>query len=425
MPQGGAVRTVLIIVTLDTKGEEAKYLRQRIVEEGLNVLIMDSSILGEPKGLMPDIPASEIARAGGFTREQLRQKGSRGACVDEMIKGVRAMVDKLYQAGRIHGVISLGGGVGGIMAANAMQVLPPGFPKLLVTPLASGPRPFAPFVGIRDLTMMHSLIDISGINEISRIIFDNAAGAIAGMVRRYRPMEVKGENLVATTMLGTTDQAMKFLAPKLKEAGYEVIIFHSSGTGGQVMEDMIARGFFCGVVDLSPNEVTDNVIKGGHHDAGPTRLEAAGKLGIPQVIAMGCCDFFGQGPRETIPEKWRNRKMYYHNPAFTLIRPSAEEMRQIGETFVRKLNAAKGPVRVVLPLRGMSISGLAGGSTHDPEGDLALFEAMKKGLRPEIPVIEVDAHVNEERFVDRVVEAFLEIMKPSPASALAGRGSSE
>jgi uncharacterized protein (UPF0261 family) len=424
MSQGVAVRTVLIIVTLDTKGEEAKYLRQRIVEEGLNVLIMDSSILGEPKGLMPDIPASEIARAGGFTREQLRQKGSRGACVDEMLKGVRAMVSRLHQEGRIHGAISLGGGIGGIMAASAMQVLPPGFPKLLVTPLASGSRPFGPFVGIRDLTIMHSLIDISGINEISRTIFDNAAGAIAGMVRCYRPMEVKGDNLVATTMLGTTDQAMKFLAPKLKEAGYEVIIFHSSGTGGQVMEDMIGRGFFRGVVDLSPNEVTDNVIQ-GHHDAGPTRLEAAGKLGIPQVIAMGCCDFFGQGPRDTIPEKWRNRKMYYHNPAFTLIRPSAEEMRLIGETFVRKLNAAKGPVRVVLPLRGMSISGLAGGSTHDPEGDRALFEAMKKGLRPDIPVLEVDAHVNEERFVDRVVEAFLEIMKPSPASAQAGRGSSE
>ena len=408
--------TVLIIITLDTKSEEAKYLKDRILEDGLNVLILDAGILGEPRGIVPDISASETARAAGFSLEELRRKGSRGAAVEEMLKGVRALTLKLCQEGKIQGAISLGGAEGGVMAASAMQVLPPGFPKIIITPLASGSRPFGPFIGIRDIMVMHSLIDIAGINEISRTIFDNAGAAIAGMVRRYRPMEMKGDNLVATTMLGTTDRAMKFLAPRLKKAGFEVFIFHSSGVGGQVMEDMIARGFFCGVVDLSTNEVTDHLY-GTYHDAGPHRLEAAGKLGIPQVVVPGCVDFFAQGPRNTIPEKWQNRKMYYHNPSFTLVRPTPEEMCLIGEMFVKRLNQAKGPVRVVLPLQGMSISGLKGGSTHDPEGDRALFDTLKRGLSPRIPVIEVDAHVNEERFIDRVVKEFLEIMgKPHVAS---------
>jgi uncharacterized protein (UPF0261 family) len=404
-----AKRTVLIIITLDTKGDEARFFKERILEDGLNVIILDTGILGEPRGgVVPDIPASDTARAAGTTLEELRRKGSRGAAVEEMLKGAAALTAKLHKEGRIHGAISLGGAEGGVMAASAMQVLPPGFPKIIITPLASGIRPFGPFIGIRDIMVMHSLIDISGINEISRTVFSNAAAAIAGMVRRYKPMEIKGDNLVATTMLGTTDRGMKFLIPKLREAGYEAIVFHSSGVGGQVMEDMIGRGFFCGVVDLSTNELTDHVC-GGFHNAGPHRLEAAGNLGLPQVIVPGCVDFFALGARDTVPEKFNGRKMYYHNPAFTLIRPSVEEMQKIGNLFVRKLNEAKGPVRVVLPLRGMSISGLEGGSTHDPEGDRVLFDTIEKGLKPHIPVIEVDAHVNEERFIDRVVIEFLEI----------------
>jgi uncharacterized protein (UPF0261 family) len=406
-------RTVLIIITLDTKSDEARYLKERILEDGADVLVLDSGILGEPRGIVPDIPASETARAAGLTLAELRKKGSRGAAVEEMLKGVAAITARLHQEGRIHGAISLGGAEGGVMAASAMQVLPPGFPKIIITPLASGMRPFGPFMGIRDIMVMHSLIDIMGINEISRAVFDNAAHAIAGMVRHYRPMEIKGGNLVATTMLGTTDRAMKFLYPRLREAGYEVIIFHSSGVGGQVMEDMIRRGFFCGVVDLSTNELTDHLV-GTFHDAGPHRLEAAGSLSLPQVIVPGCVDFFALGARDTVPEKYNGRKMYYHNPAFTLIRPTHDEMREIGRMFVRKLRAARGPVRVVLPLRGMSISGLEGGSTYDPEGDRILYDTISEGLMPEIPVIEVDAHVNEEPFVDRVVKEFLEIMGKHP-----------
>jgi uncharacterized protein (UPF0261 family) len=315
----------------------------------------------------------------------------------------------MFKEDRIHGVISMGGAEGGVMAAASMQVLPPGFPKLIITPLASGVRPFGPFIGIRDITVMHSLVDIAGINEISRPIFDNAAAAISGMVHHYRPMEVKSDNLVAITTLGTTDRALKFILPRLEKSGFIPIIFHSSGVGGQVMEDMIERGYFCGVVDLCINELTDHLV-GAYHDAGPDRLKAAAKSGIPQVVSTGCVDFFVQGAKETIPEKWHGRMMYYHNPKFTLIRPSHDEMRTIGTTAAERLNLAKGPVTVVLPLKGMSIGGLEGGVTHDPEGDRILFDAIKEILREDIPLIEAPLQVNQEAFADLVVKEFVKLI---------------
>ncbi len=402
-------RVVLIIATLDTKSEEVIYLNQHIMDNGLDTLIVDTGILGEPTDITPDVPASETALAGGSTLEDLRQKGSRGAAIEEMLKGAIAVTARLFAEGRIQGVISMGGAEGGVMAAAAMQVLPPGFPKIIITPLASGVRPFGPFIGIRDIMVMHSLVDIAGINEISRTVFDNATAAICGMVQGYRPMEVKSDNLVALTTLGTTDRALKFILPRLEKAGYIPVIFHSSGVGGQVMEDMIERGFFCGVIDLCINELTDHLVS-AYHDAGPHRLEAAAKNGIPQVVSTGCVDFFAQGAKETIPEKWRDRKMYYHNPKFTLIRPSHEEMKTIGETAAEKLNQAKGPVTVILPLKGMSISGLKGGSTHDPEGDRIFFGSLKDGLRRDIPVIEADMQVNEEAFADLIVKEFVALV---------------
>ncbi len=399
----------MILGTLDTKSQEIQYLRDRVLESGLEVIVLDNGVLGEPRGITPDISARETARAAGTTLDEVRKKPSRGEAIDEMIKGCKVLVKELYDRGRIHGAISFGGAEGGVMAATAMQVLPPGFPKIVITPLASGVRPFGPFIGIRDMMVMHSLIDIVGINDISRSIFDNASAAIIGMAKNYRPMEIKGTKNVALTALGTVQKAINLICPQLIQAGYQPIIFHASGVGGRIMEDFIERKTFCGVIDLSPNELTDHLV-GAFHDAGPNRLEAAGKLGIPQIIIPGCVDFFAVGPAESVPEKWRDRKKYYHNPAFTLIRPSHEEMRQVGEAFVRKLNQARGPVRVILPLRGLSIGGLKGGSTYDPEGDRILFETLKKGLKKEIPVFELDCHVNEQPVADKAVEEFLGMM---------------
>ena len=409
MGPAAAKRVVLITATLDTKSEEVIYLIERIAGNDLDALVLDDGILGEPIGIVPDISASETALAGGSTLEEARKKGSRGEAIEIMLKGATEITARLFKDNRIHGVISMGGAEGGVMAAASMQVLPPGFPKLIITPLASGVRPFGPFIGIRDITVMHSLVDIAGINEISRPIFDNAAAAISGMVHHYRPMEVKSDNLVAITTLGTTDRALKFILPRLEKSGFIPIVFHSSGVGGQVMEDMIERGYFCGVVDLCINELTDHLV-GAYHDAGPDRLKAAAKIGVPQVVSTGCVDFFVQGARETIPEKWHGRMMYYHNPEFTLIRPSHDEMRTIGATATERLNRAKGPVTVVLPLKGMSIGGLQGGVTHDPEGDRILFDTIKEGLREDIPLIEVPLQVNEEAFADLVVKEFVKLI---------------
>jgi len=402
-------RSVLILGTLDTKSQEIQYLRDRVLESGLGAIVLDNGVLGEPQGIVPDIEARETARAAGTTLEEVRKKPSRGEAIDEMIKGCKVLVRKLYDEGRIHGAISFGGAEGGVMAATAMQVLPPGFPKIVITPLASGVRPFGPFIGKRDMMVMHSLIDIVGINDISRTIFDNASAAIIGMAKNYRPMEIKGEKNVALTALGTVQKAINFICPQLIKAGYQPIIFHATGVGGQIMEEFIEQKTFCGVIDLSPNELTDHLV-GAFHDAGPHRLEAAGKMGIPQVIIPGCVDFFAVGPADTIPEKWRDRRKYYHNPAYTLIRPTHEEMREIGKMFCRKLNAAKGPVRVILPLRGMSIGGLKGGTTYDPEGDQILFDTLKKGLSVDIPVFELDCHVNEEVLANKAVEEFFKMM---------------
>jgi uncharacterized protein (UPF0261 family) len=404
-------RAVLIIATLDTKSAEVIHLKALIETHGLESVVLDTGILGEPQGVSPTIPASETALAAGMPLSEVRKKPSRGEAVEVMLEGARVLTRRLYEEGRIHGAISMGGAEGGVMAAAAMQVLPPGFPKVIITPLASGVRPFGPFIGIRDIMVMHSLVDVAGVNEISRTIFDNAGYAICGMVKNYRPMVIKSTNLVPITTLGTTDWAMRHIFGRLRGAGFEPVIFHSSGVGGRVMEDMIGRGFFHGVIDLCTNELTDHHA-GGFHDAGPERLEAAGRMGIPQVVSTGCMDFFAVGGRETVPDKWRGRKMYYHNPAFTLIRPSHEEMRSIGLAMAGKLNRARGPVRVVLPLKGMSIGGKKGGSTFDPEGDRILYDTLKGNLKKEIPVIEMDHHVNDEAFADRLFQEFMAIAGP-------------
>jgi uncharacterized protein (UPF0261 family) len=412
MPFSQEKRAVLIIATLDTKSNEVIHLKSMIEGNHLDVVILDTGILGEPKGVEPTVSASETAKAGGLLLSEVRKKPSRGAAVEVMLEGAKVLTRKLYEEGRIHGVISMGGAEGAVMAAAAMQVLPPGFPKIIITPLASGVRQFGPFMGIKDIMVMHSLVDIVGINEISRTIFDNAGHAICGMAKNYKSIEVKSSNLVAITTLGTTDWAMRHIFNRLKVAGFEPIIFHTNGIGGQVMEDMIGRRFFCGVIDLCPNELTDHQV-GGYHDAGPKRLEMAGKIGIPQVVSTGCMDFFAQGSKESIPDKWRDRKMYYHNPVFTLIRPNHKEMQEIGLNMAAKLNRAQGPVSIVLPLKGMSIGGLTGGSTHDPDGDRIFFDTLKQNLNPEIPLIEMDRHVNEEEFADCIFQEFIRISSPN------------
>ncbi len=410
--------TVVLIGTLDTKGPEIAYLRDRIREQGLATCVLDSGILGEAVGITPDVSRADVARAAGSTIDALRNAGTRGKAVEEMMKGVAATCRRLFAEGRCHGIISLGGAEGAVLANAGMQVLPVGVPKLIVTPLASGRRTFGPFVGIRDVMVMHSVIDILGINSVSRLIYDQAAGAISGAVKAMNSSKFQvpsskspaGSRVVAVTMLGNTTKAIERMKPVLEGKGWEVIIYHSNGVGGAAMEEMIREGRVHAVLDYTTDELTDHLV-GGYHDAGPKRLEAAGERGIPQVVVPGCVDFFVQGARESIPEKWRGRASYYHNPSFTLIRTSREEMAEVGRRMAAKLNAAKGPVAVAVPLGGLSIANLPGKELHDPEGDRLFREALKGGLRKDIPLVEVDAHINDEAFTGRVLELFFETIR--------------
>ena len=413
-------RPVVVVSTLDTKGRETAYLARRIREGGLEVLVVDCGVLGEPLGITPGISHERVAEAAGSSLEAVRAIGTRGAAVEIMARGLSRVLAGLHADGRCGGVIALGGAEGAVMAAHAMQALPLGVPKIIVTPVAAGRRVFGPFVGLRDVTLMHSVVDILGLNPVSRAIFDNAAGAITGMALAHatRPAEEGGARLVGITTLGNTTPAVMRLASALEAAGFTPVVFHSNGVGGQCMEEMIAEGRFVGVIDFTTNELTDELV-GGIYAAGPDRLEAAARHAVPQVVVPGCVDFFLAGPRESVPPAWRGRSQYHHNPAFTLIRTSRDEMAEVGRIMAVKLSASRGPVVVAVPLGGLSIPNTPGGAFHDPEADAAFLAELRRHLRSDIPVVEVPAHINDPRFADTVLALFLSLMAEPAAGAAA------
>jgi uncharacterized protein (UPF0261 family) len=431
-------QTVLLIGTLDTKGREIAYVRDRLRGMGVGTLVLDSGILGEPLGCEPDITRAEVARAAGHSIEELRAIGTRGAAVERMVEGVRRLALDLCAAGRFDALLCLGGAEGSVLGAAAATALPIGMPKIIVSPIASGQRRFGPFMGTRDVLVMHSIIDILGLNPISTTVFDNAAAAIWGMLQQGRRLSpphppssppsalrlspTRGEggpesqaggwgdqvNYVAITMLGNTTKGVMIVKDVLARHGYEAVIFHSNGVGGVAMEELIAQGLFVGVIDYTTDELADPLLGGFH--AAPQRLEQAGALGLPQVVVPGCVDFAVFGPRQAVPEALRDRPAYYHNPEFTLVRLNCDEMAQVATTMAQKLNAARGPVLVLVPLGGLSIPNVPGGVFYDPPADTAFRTALRAGLRPGIPLREIDAHINDPSFAQAVAEAFLDMM---------------
>ena len=413
MPQDPGIA---LIGTLDTKGAEIGYVRDRLRALGARPLVVDSGILGEADGIEPDVSRADVARAAGHDLEAIRGAGSRGAAVQLMLEGVRAVVVDAYTAGRVHGVLCLGGAEGALLGAAAMHALPVGVPKLIVSPAASGRRPFGPFVGEGDVTVMHSVIDILGLNEISRAIFDNAAAAVVGMARDAgRPVRELGEKCVGITMLGQTTPGVMRVRDALVDAGHEPVIFHANGVGGPAMEHMIEAGALGGVIDYTLSELA-NTLLDGIHATGPDRLRVAGRHGLPQVVVPGCVDFFNQGPRDSLPEIYRSRKSYFHNPVATLVRLDADEEAALGRLVAERLSEARGPVRVVAPTRGFSLADAEGGDLWDPEADQAFLESLRDALRPDIPYETVDAHVDDPAFADVVAERYL-TMTQEPANA--------
>jgi uncharacterized protein (UPF0261 family) len=403
---------IALIATLDTKGVETAYVRDRIAALGGDAIVIDSGILGEAAGCEPDVSRAEVARAGGRDLDDVRAAGSRGAAVEQMQEGARAVLEGLWAERRVDGALCLGGAEGALLGAAAMAALPVGVPKLIVSPSASGRRPFGPFVGEGDTLVMHSVIDILGINPISRTIFDNAAAAVVGMARDAgRPAETLGERCVAITMLGHTTPAVMRMLPALEAGGHQPVVFHANGVGGPAMERLIDAGAISGVIDFTLSELANAMHPTGIHATGPRRLTVAGENRLPQVVVPGCVDFFNQGAREELPERYRERKQYFHNPVATLVRLTAEEEAELGRIVAARLGSARGPVRVICPTGGFSLADVPGGDLWDPEADAAFIDSLRDALPPEIPFEEVDAHVDDPEFADLVAERYLTLAK--------------
>ncbi len=404
-------KTVLLIATFDTKEEEALFLKKQVEARGISVLTMDTGILASPRAKV-DIDQREVANQGGVPLQEVVATGDKGRCMANMIRGAEILCRKLYDQGRFQGVIGIGGAQGTEIASAAMRTLPMGVPKFIVSTVASGRATFGPYVGTKDITMMHSIADMQGLNFLTRRILINAAGAICGMTEGLEKKLMKSEKIpVAMSMLGTTTpgalRAKKFLEAK----GYEVVTFHQNGTGGIAMEEMIREGFFKGVLDLNLHEIGDRYVGGLHGSIREGRLEAAGEAGLPQVVAPGSINYVVLGPLNSLSPEWRSRKLIVHNPNLTLVRLIPEELRKVGQLVAEKLNRAKGPTRVFIPLKGFSYPDRENLPHWDPEGNQAFIDSLKTGLRPSIPVTELDTHINDPEFIDPVVETFLSMMK--------------
>lgn len=406
--------TVVIVGTLDTKGVEIAYLRDRLQELGLETIVVDSGILGDPEGIElvqgRDISRQEVARYTGTTIEAMRNAGSRGKAVEMMQQALIELSLSLYEEGRLDALVSMGGAEGAVMGAVAMMQLPVGVPKLLVSPIASGKHYFGPLVGTKDIMVVHSIVDILGLNPIAETIYSNVAAALKGMVEHGRRLQQPGDDqrFVAVTMLGNTTRAVMALKDRLAKAGYEAVIFHSNGVGGPAMEELAEAGQFVGVIDFTTNETYDPMV-GGIHDGGPERLSVVGRLGLPQVVVPGCIDFavFHSGE---LPTALADRPIYDHNPEYTLVRASHEEMVALGELFARRLNPAQGPVRIAVPMCGLSIPNTPGGPFWNPEADQAFIKRLRRDLRDDIPILSYDHHVNDTAFGCEVAELFLDMM---------------
>lgn len=398
-------KTIALVGAFDTKGAEYKFVRDCIVRRGHEVLLIDVGVLGQPC-LTPDVSRAEVAQAAGLDLQDLVESQDRGEAMAAMTQGVEALIPRLHTEGRFDAVMALGGGGGTSIACAGMRKLPLGVPKVMVSTVAG--TDVAGYVGVKDIVMIPSIVDVAGINRISREIFARAAGAVCGMVEAKVP---PGDDrpLVVASMFGNTTQCVEAAKSRLEQAGYEVLVFHATGTGGRTMESLIESGQIAGVLDVTTTEWADELV-GGVLAAGPTRLEAAARHGVPAVVAPACLDMVNFWARETIPERFADRRFYQHNPNITLMRTTPEECRQLGEILAGKLNGSSGPLTVLLPLRGLSVIDSPEGPFWWPEANQALFDALKKNLRPDIPVMEIDANVNDDEFSRQCAFVLLEEM---------------
>jgi uncharacterized protein (UPF0261 family) len=406
-------RTVVIVGALDTKGAEFEFIRQLIQGHGLQALTVDFGVMGEP-AFTPDVGRDEVARAGGGDLARFASGEHKDEAMQAMARGLAVVVRRLYDEGRLDGIIGMGGSGGTSIATAAMRTLPVGVPKVMVSTLGGGD--VTAFAGAKDIAFIPSIVDVAGFNRISRSIYANAAGAISGMVRTEVPGAAGDRPLVVASMFGNTTKAVDHAREILEGRGYEVLVFHATGTGGRTMESLVADGLITASLDMTTTELADEVC-GGVFSAGPERCLAASRAGIPAVLVPGCVDMANFGGIETVPERYRGRNLYQWNPNVTLLRTNVEENRRMGEMLAAAANAATAPVAVVLPLRGVSMLDSEGGQFWDPEADGACYDAIRTNVRPGVPVVEIDANINDPIFSERTVEILLGMLgQAHPAS---------
>jgi uncharacterized protein (UPF0261 family) len=399
-------KTVVIVGSLDTKGSEFGFVKDLVEKEGLQTLVVDFGVLGEPM-LEPDIGREEVAKAGGADLAHLRSGEHKDEAMQAMAAGVAVIVRRLHEEGRLDGIIGMGGSGGTSIATAGMRVLPVGVPKVMVSTVGGGD--VSAYTGTKDITFMPSVVDVAGINSISRTIYANAAGAISGMVQVEAPTTGEEKPLITASMFGNTTPCVDRARGILEDNGYEVLVFHATGTGGRTMESLIADGYIVGSLDITTTELADEVCS-GVFSAGPERCMAASRVGIPAVIVPGCVDMANFWGIDTVPDRYKGRNLYQWNPNVTLLRTNVEENIRIGEMIAAAANASTAPVAIVLPLRGVSMLDSSGGDFWDPEADQACYDAIKDNLKPGVPVIKMDNNVNDPEFAEKVAETLLDML---------------
>lgn len=372
-------------------------------------MLIDVGGMASPKS-RPDISREDVASAGGIDLPRLVAKRDRGEMVAAMGHAAAALMTRLVSDGRVQAIISLGGGGGTAIGTAAMRGLPVGFPKVMVTTLASGNT--TPYVGVKDIVLFPSIVDVAGLNRVSRVILSRAAGAVCGMVESV-PQAGSDRPVIVASMFGNTTDCVQSARKLLEEAGYEVLIFHATGTGGRTMESLIESGLAAGALDVTTTEWADELV-GGILSAGPTRCEASALKGIPAVLAPGCLDMVNFGAPESVPARFAGRLFYRHNPQVTLMRTTPAECAELGRILAEKVNLSKGPAAMLLPLKGISVISAPGGVFHDPEADRALFNAVRKHLRRGVELIEMDTVINDPAFAAACATTLLRLLKSLP-----------
>jgi uncharacterized protein (UPF0261 family) len=397
---------IAIIGTLDTKGPEVGYLRDEVIRRGGQPLVIDPGILGEP-AIAAGVTRQEVAQAAGIELAELVASGDKQLCQQTMIDGLVAVVTRLCVEGQVDGLVGVGGAQGTAMATAAMRALPVGVPKVMVSTVACGQTTFGPYVGTKDITMIHSVADILGLNRVTERILAQAAAAVVGMASVGVVAGAERE-LVAITQAGITTPGVMAIKERLEDLGFEVIAFHCNGIGGQAMEELVLDGVVKGVIDFSPHEITD-LLYGGLMPAMPGRLEAAGRMGIPQIVTPGATDIRLHGRPEELPQDLRARAWVQHTPTHSHVRSSAEEMAAVAHWTAERLNAGSGPRAVMIPSRGYSMLNREGQVLYDEASNVAYVKSIQQVLSPEVELIELDAHINDRAFADAVVDTFLRL----------------